>query len=111
MKQAMVLVLGTLLSLNAAGCVYNISLFPKMEPLQEETLEGTGADKILLIDISGVISEEGQRGIIEGPDMVSRVKEELTRAAADPAVKAIVLRVNSPGGTVTASDMIYHEIK
>lgn len=111
MKKWMFVGFGLVLSLLTSGCVYNISLFQKMEPLQEQLLEGSGGEKILLIDISGVISEEKEGGIVEGIDMVARVKEELRRAAEDKSVKAIVLRVNSPGGTVTASDLIYHEIR
>jgi protease-4 len=113
MKKWMFVIFGLVLSLSASGCIYkpNISLFPKTEPLEEQVVEGSGAEKVLLIDISGVISEEKDGGIADGPDMVSRVKEELKGAAADKSVKAIVLRVNSPGGTVTASDLIYHEIR
>ncbi len=76
-------------------------------------LEGEGRDKILLIDISGVISSEKKRSFADldsGPDMVARVKEELTQAAEDDRIKAIILKINSPGGTVTASDIIYKEI-
>ncbi|KKO18622.1 MAG: peptidase [Candidatus Brocadia fulgida] len=43
--------------------------------------------------------------------MVARIKEELKMAARDKHMKAIILRINSPGGTVTASDMIYHELE
>lgn len=93
-----------------SGCIYNISLLPKTGPLEETVVSGTGLDKIALIDVSGFISEEKQQGFIEKPDMVSRIKEELTAAAKDDKVKAILLRVNSPGGTITASDLIYHEI-
>ncbi len=106
--------LGLAFSLLMSGCIYvnaGISLFPKMEPLQEQVLEGRGPEKILMIDITGVISEEKEGGMAGGPDMVSRVKEELKRASADKSIKAILLRVNSPGGTVTASDLIYHELK
>jgi protease-4 len=42
--------------------------------------------------------------------MLVRLKEELTMAAEDQHIKAVLLRINSPGGTVTASDVIYHEI-
>jgi protease-4 len=35
----------------------------------------------------------------------------LKKAAGDPLVKAVILKINSPGGTVTASDVIYHEVK
>jgi protease-4 len=41
---------------------------------------------------------------------VSLFEQELERAAKDPAVKAVVLRVNSPGGTVTASDIMYESV-
>jgi protease-4 len=40
----------------------------------------------------------------------ARVKEELDKARKDDRIKALVLRINSPGGTVSAADMIYHEI-
>lgn len=98
-----------------SGCSFiSISLAPAIEPLRETTISGSGKEKILILDISGIISEERQRGLAglsEEPDMVSRVKEELIMAARDKHMKAIMLRINSPGGTVTASDMIYHEIR
>lgn len=93
-----------------SGCIYNISLFPKVGPLRETLVSGKGVNKIALIDISGFISEEKPSGLVARPDMVSRLKEELTAAAKDDKVKAILLRVNSPGGTITASDLIYHEV-
>ena len=36
--------------------------------------------------------------------------EKLDKATEDPSVKAIVLRINSPGGGVTASDLMYNEV-
>jgi len=97
------------------GCNFiSVSLVPTVEPLKETTVSGTGKDKILIIDISGIISEEEKRGFanLSGePNMVARVKEELKTASRDKHMKAVILRINSPGGTVTASDMIYHEIE
>ena len=109
-KNALTMILGCGLSLLVSGCVYNISLLPQPGPLEEKVVEGSGKDKILLLDVAGVISEEKPDGWVEKPDMVARIKEELKKAEADKAVKAVVLRINSPGGTVTASDIIYHEI-
>jgi protease-4 len=43
--------------------------------------------------------------------MVATFKEELTKAAKDEKIKAVVVRINSPGGTVTASDILYHELR
>jgi protease-4 len=74
-------------------------------------VQGTGADKVLLISIAGIISEGKDGGLLDrDDDLVARIKEELTLAAEDEHIKAVLLRINSPGGTVTASDVIYHEI-
>jgi protease-4 len=42
--------------------------------------------------------------------MLVRIREELKKAAKDRHVRALVLRINTPGGTVTASDIIYREV-
>jgi protease IV len=57
-------------------------------------------DKVAVIKVEGVISEFG----IEYP------LQQLKRAAADKRVKAVVLRVDSPGGTVTASEELYQNV-
>src|SRR5438876_313787 len=98
------------LALITAGCI-NVSLFPQPMPLREKTVQGTAADKILLMDISGVISEKGSDSLLGEPEeLIARIKEQLTLAGEDSRIKALLLRINSPGGTVTASDVIYHEI-
>jgi len=101
----------TAVALLTAGCI-SIALFPLPQPLKEKTLQGTAADKILLIDVSGVIAEKsGKSGAFgSSDDILARVKEELTLAAEDRQIKALLLRINSPGGTVTASDVLYHEL-
>jgi protease-4 len=111
---------GTLVALLAvalAGCsVISLDLTPRIRPLEEETVEGRGAAKVLLMDLSGLLSDEGggQLLTIGTPPprvpLLVRVREELTKAAKDDRIKALVLRINSPGGTVTASDIIYQEL-
>ncbi|MCE3223805.1 MAG: putative Signal peptide peptidase SppA [Nitrospira sp.] len=98
------------LALMQAACV-TINLPPGPGTLEEHKVSGTGKDKVLLMDISGVISSDNKDGFYTSPGMLATVKEELERAGKDERVKAIVLRINSPGGTVTASDIIYHELK
>ena len=56
-------------------------------------------DKIAVISIEGVI--------MEGDGFVKR---QIERVHEDEHVKAIVVRVDSPGGTVTGSDFIYHHL-
>jgi protease-4 len=103
-------------ALGAAGCVIPIgggSFFGEKRPLEETVVDGEGRDKILLVDISSVITDAPTKhafGLIEEESTVARVHSELKKASEDARVKAIVLRINSPGGGVTASYQIYAEI-
>jgi protease-4 len=93
-----------------SGCV-SVSLFPPRLPLKEKTVEGTGGNKILIVNVSGLIADSKDSGPFDRSDnLLVRIKEELTLAADDEQVKAVIVRINSPGGTVTASDVIYHEL-
>ncbi len=61
-------------------------------------------NKIVILPIEGIISGDAlEQG---GYSMVTVVKEELKRAREDDEVRAVVLKVNSPGGEVLASDEI-----
>jgi len=96
-----------------SGCVtVKVSLWEEPAPLKEKTVSGYGTEKILLLDISGVILETPQRlwGLLSGVTSPGRVKEELEKAARDDRIKAVVLRINSPGGTVSGSDVVLHEL-
>lgn len=73
--------------------------------LQEVVVESKGGpDKIALLDVRGVI----YGGYLGGGDMgpVDVLRLALERAAEDEAVKAVVLRIDSPGGEVLAADDI-----
>lgn len=109
MRSRLVVVL--LVGLLMPGCTFNFPLFPGPGPLQESQVSGTGKAKVLLIEISGVISSQDGDGFVPTPNLIASVKEQLTRATQDENVKAVVLRINTPGGTVTASDIIHHELK
>ena len=93
-----------------AGCI-TVNLIEPSGPVQEVQLSGTGEGKVLLLDLSGVISSQDKDGLVSQPNMLATFREELTRAAKDEKVKAVVVRINSPGGTVTASDILYHELR
>ncbi len=81
------------------------------ERWRERFVEGDrGAhDKIALIDLTGVISYEGDDPS-NGEGMVGDIKDQIDRAVRDKHVKAIVLRIDSPGGEVVASDAIYRAL-
>jgi protease-4 len=67
-----------------------------------------GAGKIAVIPVQGVIHTEDTTEW--GTSMVDDIKGALRAALEDDRVKAIVLAVDSPGGEVTASDIIYNEV-
>jgi protease-4 len=95
-----------------SGCA-SFNFGPSIKPLKEKTLMGKGSDKVLLLDIQGLISNQDKRALTGFPikkGMVETVREILMKAEEDDKIKAVLLRINSPGGTVTASDIIYHEI-
>jgi protease-4 len=96
------------------GCAYiNVPLVPTPQPLQEQLIEGKGTAKILLMDITGVISAQEKEKMLTGnvtPSMVAIVRETLQKADQDPNIAGVIIRINSPGGTTTASDIIHHEI-
>ncbi len=98
-----------------SGCtLISVDLTPRIEPLREKVVEGSGSEKVLLLDLSGIISEEPVLtlgGSVPRVSLLARVREELQKAETDERVKALVLRINSPGGTVTASDILYREIR
>ena len=64
------------------------------------SLSKTSRTKVAVIDISGVI--------MQGDGFVKR---QIDRIREDNSVKAVVLRIDSPGGTITGSDYIYHHLK
>jgi protease-4 len=87
-------------------------LGPKAPRFDEATVvdaTGSSSDKIALIPLHGIISSSMEGAL--GGSMVEDIKIALQQAAEDSNVKAIVLDVDSPGGEVTASDVIYNAVK
>jgi protease-4 len=64
--------------------------------------------KIAVISLRGLIST-GVGGNV-GDSMVDDLRWQLEQARKDDSVRAVVLEIDSPGGEVTASDMIYHAV-
>ena len=73
-----------------AGCI-TVNLIEPSGPVKEVQLSGTGDGKILLLDLSGVISSQDKEGLVPHPNMLATFKEELTRASKDDKVKAVVV--------------------
>ena len=82
-------------------------------PQPGESIEGADAHfskpEVAVIYVEGVIVDGGvdDGSMVGGAEIVSRIRT----AWNDENCKAIVLRVNSPGGSVSGSDAILHEIR
>jgi protease-4 len=101
------------LALWASACSVDLSAFTRIQPLEETVVFGESGPKIVLLEIDGVLTEERERASfgLELPSVVATVREALERAKDDDDVVALLLRVQSPGGTVSASETLYHELE
>jgi len=98
-----------------AGCLpsrITLDLAPQTGKLKETVVAGTNnGPKVVLIDVTGLISEQPVGSLIKShASVVDSFVAQLEKAAADPRVRAVVLRINSPGGTVAATETVYEEI-
>ncbi|HVN22673.1 MAG TPA: signal peptide peptidase SppA [Syntrophorhabdales bacterium] len=97
----------------ASGCGgLKVTIGPdSKEPLKEYTLEGKERGKVLIIPVRGFLSDAPGKSLLgERPGTVQEVVAQLRKAEKDDEIKAVLLEVNSPGGSITASDILYHEI-
>jgi protease-4 len=110
---AAILCLFVLWALFSAGCSGpTIRLFSdSRSPLEEFTLEGEGREKVLVLPVEGKLTDIPDRGWVRTrPSAVQEIAARLEKAKGDEDIRAVLLKIDSPGGTVTASDLIYHEI-
>ena len=79
-------------------------------PLDEILVENNRSEnKIALVEVDGVITSSPMDR--SGRSIVDSIKDQLEAAGRDPRVRAVVLKVNSPGGEVLASDEIYNLLR
>ncbi|MBI9077419.1 MAG: signal peptide peptidase SppA [Desulfatibacillum sp.] len=106
------LLIAVLIVFPFAGCSPSFNLFKdSSDPLKEHILSGKGADKVLMVTVAGVISDTPSNDLLSSrPSLVQEVVSQLRMAEEDDTVKAVVIKVDSPGGTATASDILFHEI-
>jgi protease-4 len=84
-----------------------VSAYQYLESLGEREKK-KGMDKIAIIHAEGtIIDGSAGDGYIGGKDL----SELLRDARLDPEIKAVVLRINSPGGSASASDVIWREVQ
>jgi protease-4 len=106
-----------LAALAASGCFNGFQVIPAhfSGPVEETVVYDADhrlcRHKVAVIDVDGLLLNARTSGLFtSGDNPVSAFREKLDAAAEDKRVKAVVVRINSPGGAVTASDIMYQDL-
>lgn len=113
------LLLGLAAAVGVAGCgntsfvITPVTVSQAMEEREVLRESPWTTIRIAVIDVDGILTNAREKSFFgpPGDNPVSVFKEKLDIAAQDSRVKAVVVRINSPGGTVTASDLMYSELR
>jgi len=82
------------------------------EQIKEVVLKPSPSkNKILVLNLKGFISSSFSTGVLKKEEnLISQIYYRLQKASEDSQIKGVILRLDTPGGEVTASDIIYNEI-
>jgi len=104
----------TVLLLALTGCGFPSFLITPVqnansfEEVDAEPGHPSSGGKVAIIEVEGMLMDVRSGGFLQqGENPLSVFTQQLDQAEQDSSVKAVVLRVNSPGGTVTTSDAMY----
>src|SRR6185437_164729 len=104
----------TILLLALTGCGFPSFLITPVqnansfEEVDAEPGHPSSGGKVAIIEVEGMLMDVRSGGFLQqGENPLSVFTQQLDQAEQDSSVKAVVLRVNSPGGTVTTSDAMY----
>jgi protease IV len=104
-----------LASLVCSGCAYvnfDIGSFTQLQPFEEQVFHEGTKDKILVVEILGLIrTTDRHDSFMPKQGTFERLESVLEKAKDDKRIKGIILKIDSPGGGYTASDLIFRKIK
>jgi protease-4 len=110
MKKQAFLVLTIVFLLNHCSIHFDVLGKDKIEEVV--LVQSKAKEKILIIDVSGIIGMTVKPSMLNREsDIVSRIYYRLQKATEDKWIKGIILRLDTPGGEVTASDILFNEVK
>ncbi|MEM6776259.1 MAG: S49 family peptidase [Planctomycetota bacterium] len=83
-------------------------------PVQPVVVDGNaacGSGRIAIVDVDGLIVNKSASGLGSmGENPVAVFREKIRRIESDASISAVVVRINTPGGGVTASDILAHDL-
>ncbi|HHO75945.1 MAG TPA: signal peptide peptidase SppA [Deltaproteobacteria bacterium] len=101
--------------LSCQGCAFvsvDLGNLMEIKPFEERVLQPGSKDKVLVIEILGVIRTTASRDILTPKQgTLERIDAVIEKASRDKNIKGIILRIDSPGGGYTASDLVYKKIE
>jgi protease-4 len=113
-----VLLLTVLLALTLQACSPRVEIgigeFPERDLAASVVLadKDAGALRVAMFDVKGMILDASKPSLLgAGENPVDRFVARLALAENDEAIRAVVIRISSPGGTVTGSDIMYEELR
>ena len=81
----------------------SVSIYDYLTKIREDEIENTSKNKIAVVNVEGTIMTGEVAFGVAGSDTIV---DNIQSATQDESIKALVLRVNSPGGDVWASELI-----
>lgn len=85
---------------------------PDLGPIVPRVVRCGASGRIAIVDLDGLIVNQNLAGPNSaGENPVAAFREKLALAAYDPSIRAVVLRINSPGGGVAASELLGEELR
>jgi protease-4 len=104
------------INVNATGNMKaQLAPTPRLEPVTAMGLphrpQDPNAPKIAIVDVDGMLLNNDATGFGSwGENPVSAFRERLDAIECDPCVRAVVVRINTPGGSVTATDIMWRDL-
>ncbi len=106
--------LGILL-LACTGCAFvslDLGSITQMQPFEERVIYEGSKDKILVVEVLGLIRTTNRHdSFMPKQGTFERIESVLDLAKKDRKIKGVILKIDSPGGGYTASDLVFRKIQ
>jgi len=98
-----------------AGCAFvsmDLGSLTQLQPFEERVIYKGSKDKILVVEVLGLIRTTNKHdSFMPKQGTFERVETVLDEAKEDKRIKGLILRIDSPGGGYTASDLVFRKIQ
>jgi protease IV len=113
-RKVLLSVLLILTILGMGGCAFvtiDLMSLMRIPSMHERVLYKGTEGKVLVVEILGLITTTGVRQMLSSQEgTYERLDSIMNIADKDPRIKAMIIKIDSPGGSVTASDLVYRQI-